>query len=277
MDKVLKLEDVDLRDVIYDNPIKTSSGEYIISKIWHRPNKNTDPKTLNIQLPYTKVYKVSLTNKTFDVILIPDATSEDFLENVDKLTWKFMKEKHLIHKYDLKNYKYKTLINELEYDDGKKLNVIRIKVIQDKKKQTVFFSSKTKNIVELDDAKNIIQLVDNIKVIFELDALIIDVSKKLIMTNIIARHILLHELTPKKIDLSEYSFLDSDNDEKKCQPILYDEDLILNAQTEYVNDSTEENDENRHGKKNDDVESSNSSENEYFENGHISETTDSDE
>lgn len=236
MDKstILKIENVDIKKIVYDNANLTDKGNFVVSNIWYN---NKTLHSLNIQTPYLKVYRFL----DGSVILLPDKITEDFLENLDKQTRIFIKNTGLFKKYSLQNFRYKALINEM---DGVDKNVLRVR-IRNETKPTIFFSSKTKIPMNYNDAKNIFFKVDNLKIILEIDKMIIDLKNSIVSTNIIARLVLLHEIVPKKIELTEYSFIESDNeDDNENRKKLDETDIILNTQTEYYDETVEDTREN---------------------------------
>lgn len=254
---ILKMQIVDLKKIVFDSPSTTNNGNFIVSSMWYKREKELH--TLNVQTPYMKVFKFLDSNQC--VILLPDKETEDFFEKVDKCTQRFIIDNNLIKKYSLRNFSYKTLINEV---DGLDNCVLRTRICNEKK-PTLFFSSKNKTPMEYNEAKNIFFKVDNLKIIFEMDKMIIDLKNKIIYTNIVARLIMLHEIVPKKIEISEYSFIDSDNDSNNSEnendnktnnkKYIDENDMVLNTQTEYIDDyddkeeSDKEEEKNRNGNK----------------------------
>ena len=77
-------------------------------------------------------------DQTQCAILVPDKETETFFETFDKMTIKFLTTSSVIKKYGLKNFSYKTLINEI---DGLDKHVLRTRIYNEKK-PTLFFSSK---------------------------------------------------------------------------------------------------------------------------------------
>jgi hypothetical protein len=225
--KIFKISDINFDNIYYDNLIVSNNKNFIVSKIWLK-NIN-EMHTLNIQSSYMKVFKF-IENSA---ILIPNEEIETFLEKLDKLTLKFINDNNLAKKYNLKKYKYKTLINEME---NPSINVLRVRIYNDKK-PPLFFSQRNKHVsFNYNDAQKLFSKVDNIKLIFEIDGLIIDMNKKIILTNMIIRHVLLHEIIPKKIELStDYLFVDSDK-ENNCENKIDENDIVLNTQTEYMSE-----------------------------------------
>jgi hypothetical protein len=230
MTKVQNFSNVNFKNIIYDDIAKSNNNRFLVSKMWHFDNKTKNIQTLNVQTQYVKIYKLIQSD---DLLLIPDDDIFNFMENLDKLTYNYINDNNLVQKYNLQNYKYKTLIGELE---NPHMNILRLKIMKEKN-PTLFFSSKTKNILNYTNAKNIFPKIDEVKIIIEIDGLIIDTEKKVLTTNIIARQILLKEKQPHKIILTEYSF--NDSDEEKLNNNIDENDIILNTQSEYVSDKSD--------------------------------------
>lgn len=227
---IFKLRDIDTSNIIYDDIIEYNNGNFLVSKIWIGED---EIKSLIVQSSYLKLYKYNETN----MILIPNEHMINFLESIDELTYNFIHKNEIIKKYKLKNYTYKTLINELNDND----KVLRIRILNDKK-PTLFFIASNKQKINQFEIKNRIDKIDCVKIIFEIDSFIIDTKNKIMFTNIIARHVLLHEikLKPIKTELTEYSFLESDSDNDNHNKQLQDNEIILNTQTEYFDENNKD-------------------------------------
>jgi len=212
INKVLKYQNVDIKKIVFGNCLTTKNKDFIVAKIWYRENLQTPPHTLHIQTPIMNINKIVNT----DVLLNQHPQFEELMESIDNLTLNYVKQTNMIHKYNLTNPNYKTLINEYE-----NTNIFKLKIFN-KTKPTQFFVNK--NEIDQELAKNILQHTNELKIIFELDGLVIDVKNNIIFTNIVARHVSLIELVPQKIELVEYSFIESDKED-----IV---DIILNSQIE---------------------------------------------
>ena len=211
MHKIQKISDIDTNNITFDEFVDCNNGSYIMSKIWIA-NKQ-DLQTLFVQTSYLKPYNYAVNNITFLV----DSASQIFLEKLDELSIKYINKNNLVNKYNLKNFVYKTLVNETENKD----QVCRTRILEN----SVFFSAKTKQVIPNYNVPNEMPKVDMIKIIFEVDSLVVDMKKKAIFTNIIVKHFLLHKNTPKKVELTDYSFIESDNESDKV-------DIVMNMQTE---------------------------------------------
>lgn len=215
---VYKISDVDLSNIIFDDEIYLNNKNLIVSKIFYRDVKM---KTFFIQTSFSKIQKIMNCD---NIIIIPDKKTEDFMENLDKLSMEFISSNDIVKKYCLKNFRYKTIINETETSN---LNIIRIKLNEN----TNYFLNTTKESIDKNKCVDLIEgkKSEKIKVIFKIDGLIIDIKNKMIFTNIIASQISLEKITPEKIKLNDFSFVPSDDD-----VLEENSDIILNTQTEYI-------------------------------------------
>ena len=168
--KVLKMSEVKFQNIVYDEAIYSSNKEFIVFKMWYKNDKVL--QTLNVQMPNAKIFKFVENNNS--IILIPNIETEKFMQDLDKLSYKFANDNKIVKKFNLENFTYKSLISELETPQ---MNVLLMKILTEKR-PTLFFSSKNKNIVEYENAKKFFSKIDSLKIIFEIDGLIIDMKKK---------------------------------------------------------------------------------------------------
>ncbi|ATZ80432.1 hypothetical protein BMW23_0378 [Bodo saltans virus] len=204
--KVLKYTEVIFDNFVYDCPIVTNSNEYVIANIWYKNSiPYLHPQSLYIQSPSLQI--LSKTDNLTELLFTPDAKFEHFMNTIDDMTINFIKTNNLMVKYNLQNFRYKTLINE---DDNAKI-VFKTEIMNsNSKRPTKFFFSNKKEIDKY-TANQILSITKKIKIIFEVDALIIDFARKIMYTHIVPRHILISN-KPQKFELTEYSFIDSDDD-----------------------------------------------------------------
>jgi hypothetical protein len=79
---------------------------------------------------------------------------------------------------------------------------------------------------------------NNIKVILEVDGIIVDIKNNTILTNVIPRQILIQKMKPLKTNLTEYSFIDSDKENPDEVNDDDAKDAPLNTHTEYLDLNT---------------------------------------
>ena len=227
--KVFKLSEINMEKIVYSQAIETNDNKYIVSKIWYKGN-NIVPHTLNVQTPYLKLKN---DNCQEHIIVFTPKHIATYIDNIDRVTIKFMEKNDFINKYNLKGFRYKTLISEVDNND-----IFRISIVNNRH-PILFYSSEVKCEISRDIVQSVLKNTEKIKIIFEVDGLIIDVKNHIMFTNVIARHVLIFGIRPVKVELTSYSFVDSD-DEKNKQEYLQDNenDLVLNTQTEYnMNDT----------------------------------------
>lgn len=196
--KVFEYTDVNIKNIVFSNMVKTN--ENLVSKIWYKVNETDRPQTLNIQTPYLKIQQVK-----DDKIFLYPGKMETFMDSLDRTSSKFIGNN--IQRFGLGGFTFETIV------DGE-TDLVKV-VVANGKRPTAFYS-KNKSKIDDDNYANILSNCDKIKVIFELDGIIINLKEKTIRNNIIVRDILVSEIEPKSIELTEYSFI-SDNEQEAPQ------------------------------------------------------------
>lgn len=208
---VFKYTDVKMKNIIYSESVKTKSEDFVFSKIWYKCNDNKQVQTLNIQTPYFKIHEMD--DDKNSVILLPEKELEMFFDNLDSLTIDFIKT-NIVAKHNIKGISYRTIVNEIP-----NMNVFRAK-IGGKQKPPHFYLSKNKNRLSYDEAINMLDRCEKVKLILEIDGLIIDFNKKIMYTNVVVRQMLISEIEPKKIELETHSFIESESDNDQIETEL---------------------------------------------------------
>ena len=197
-----------MKNIIYSESVKTKNEDFAFSKIWYKCNDNKQVQTLNIQTPYFKIHEID--DDKNSVILLPEKELEMFFDNLDSLTIDFIKT-NIVTKHNIKSISYRTIVNEIP-----NMNVFRAK-IGGKQKPPHFYLSKNKNRISYDEAINMLDHCEKVKLILEIDGLIIDFNKKIMYTNVVVRQMLISEIKPKKIELETHSFIESESDNDQIE------------------------------------------------------------
>ena len=219
---VIKYNKFNSFKISHDELKFTKNKQMIISKLWYNELNNI-PKNIHIQTSFLKI------NQLYDdniVLILTDETSKLF-DDVDASSISFIKTNNILNKYNLVKPSYKALVHENTHLD-KKVNCVRLKILNN----TSFFIENKHEKKNLNDIKHLLNNNVDIKIIFELDSLVIDPSKNIIFTNVILRQVLIHKIIPIKVELSEYSFIESDK-ENDVDNVINENELVLNTQTEY--------------------------------------------
>lgn len=228
---VLNHSKVNLSNIIYDDLILTNNKQYVVSKMWYQYKESHQPITLHIQTSLLKIYEIT---KNGDIIVSLGELNDTIFDKIDQLSLEFIKSNGVTKKFGLKDVKYKTIVNEVEITQKQKINVLRLKILE----KTQFYVSNKTSQKFADIKKLLIKNVD-VKAIIEIDGLVIDINNNIIFTNIILRQILIKKVKPLKIELSEYSFVNSDSDNKeKSSSEVNIKDIVLNNHTEYLDQNT---------------------------------------
>jgi hypothetical protein len=234
---VLRQANVNIEKLIYDDFILTDNKQYAVSKIWYQKNESSQPHTLYVQPLKLKVYEVT---KVGDIILLLSEEDGKLFENIDELSVDIAKSSGVTKKFAMKDVKYKTIVNEIEIElspqKKTKINALRLKIINGSKGTKFYINDRDPKSIE--DIKKLLVKDVEVKVILEIDTLIVDLKNNIIFTNIILKQALIKKMKPLKMELSEYSFIDSDNEQVKTSLPNVNKDVIINTQTEYLDQNT---------------------------------------
>lgn len=220
---IRKINEVRFDKIYIDNFVETTGGNYTVAKLYF--SNNNDIESILIQSSSMPIYKFYNDN----VIL---KTTDDFKNMCDRLDNYVIS--FIQNNMNLKQYRYKTLVNTLH-----NIDVISLKLNNKSIKPLFFLSSdKEKNPESYENAKQYFKKITKIKFIFEIDGIIIDHSKKTIIINIMAKQVLLYLPKPKKTLLPDKCLFNEDINSEVCDNIN-DEDIKqnLNIDTEYITET----------------------------------------
>lgn len=255
---VVKCNEFNSDKMMFENFVETNEGKFLVSKIWYNDNVKSRPKSLLIQTTNLKVHD---NNNDYISLKIDDIV---IYNSIDNMVLNKIKKDGIIKKYGLKNPSYKSTVGEATNDTN--LNVLRFNKINN----TLFFVD-TKESKSYDEVKNLISSDSKLKIIFEVDKVVVDIAKNYIFTYVTLLQAQI-KICPHKIELSEYSFVDDDSDDEINNATLQTNgtfnrlinDTILNTQTEYMeecnNDKSESIESSESSESNESNESSESSE-----------------
>lgn len=199
---VLNYKTVDTKKILYDAsvPIVRNNGKFILTKIWYQESRAVPPKPLFYQTEYLEILDVS---QEGEIILNVD--NVELFQKVDELSISTVKSQNIVKTNNMKSVKYRTIVSENETDNGAKQNVIKAEIAM---KNIQFFIG-DKNPLSFDDVKAHIEKGTKIKLIVEVEGILTDLKNNIIFTNIIPKQVLIHKLKPVSYNLTEYSFVDS--------------------------------------------------------------------
>ena len=244
MDNIFRIKDVDFEKIVYGEPVIVEKNKYISVKLWYdfgsKRNKIDAPETFFVRNPELCISGINKGELSFN---LNDTTKElyDFYSKLDVKSISYIESNSILKKYNLKGVTYRTIINQCTDDEN--LNFFRTRLIGGKSPTKVF--DLYRNLIESDRQSKFLEIGNKVKTIVEPDAIVIDLQNKRIFTNIILRQVLVvyaRFMEPKKIELSDYSFADSDDENTvsiKCNnDVACDiNDTIMNTQTECLNNS----------------------------------------
>ena len=222
---IVKHNKIDVSKIVYEDFILANGEKHMISKIWYQDNENIQPHTFYIQTSVLKVHEVN----NDSILFALDNT--ELYDTLDKVILGKIKATEITKKCGLKKTIFKSITNDVP--DNKNLTVLNFKI-----GNCQFFSNSTVP-KKYADVKHLIKCGASMKIIFEIDKIIVDIKKNFIFTNIILTQAQI-KLTPNKIELNEYSFIDGDSETetenaKKNKNINSNiNDAMLSNHTEYM-------------------------------------------
>lgn len=233
---VVKYNKVEPKKIIFEDFVTVNGGKFVVSKMWYHENAKSCPSSFFIQTSEIKVHDIDGDCVSFEI------DDSDVYNLIDTIVLNNVKQNSVVKKYGLKNPSYKSIVGEAT--NNKKLNVLRFNKFSGAK-----FYTESKVAKSYDEIKHLLSSGSMVKIIFEVDKIIVDVTKNYIFTYMTLSQVQI-KVVPQKIELSEYSFIDDDSEseETKENNIVTDEvnenivnDMILNTQTEYMDDDKSSN------------------------------------
>lgn len=237
-DTVLTRKTIDTTKIVYDDIILTQNDQFAVSKIWYQPS-NDSMHSLLYQTTVLPVYSYDNKNGKF-LLRLNKNNEQQILSEIDQLSINYIKMSGLLQKLSLspKEVRYRTIVNDFNNKEGEQMNSIELKNTL----KTKYYSNGIKKSKTLDDIENILKKGLNVKVIIEIDGLIVDIKKGSIITNVILHQFRVERIIPKKIELGEYSFLESEDDEEETANITNNE-IITQKGNDEGNDEEDGEDE----------------------------------
>lgn len=234
---IFKLEDIMMDNIKFTRPIKIKND--IVVPILYNTNGKSEPLLVQVPSLYlnnsyngNNVILLPLVGRTeyttMDIVNFFSELDRTMVANIKNILYGIKKENR--HIMDFSNISYKSIINEIEGDDGEiyKNGLIKYKICGE-------FSSKiydeNKNFIHQDEYEDKLVRGIYLKSIIEINSLVL-------RDNVIHVYIKPHQLriTEEKfqnINLDAYSFIDSDDE--NCQ-----NEIVLNTQTDYFEMSEQE-------------------------------------
>lgn len=233
---VVKYNNVDPTKIIFEDFKETNDGKFVVSKIWYQENENTNPNSFFVQTSNLKIHDLN-----GDCVSL-STTDVDIYNSLDTIVLNKVKTSGIVKKYGLKNTSYKSTVGEAT--NNNKLDVLRFNKFSSAK-----FFTETKTSKSYNDVRHLLNNNSVIKAIFEVDKVIVDITKNYIFTymNLVQVQI---KTIPRKLELSEYSFIedDSDNEQTSDNNFVNTDhainETILGTQTEYMDENSNSEDNN---------------------------------
>ena len=177
---VIKYGDVNIDNVMCDNFVTASDGKHIVSKLWYRESKTSQPHSFYIQTQKIKIHEVP-TDKNGDLLLILD--NADIFENLDKKIVNEIKSSGVHKKYNMVRPTYKSTVNNPDGDNN--TNILRLKMGNCNWFYKDRTPKKTQDILNL----GILQKESQVRAIIEVNMTMLNINQNFIFTNLILKQI----------------------------------------------------------------------------------------
>jgi hypothetical protein len=233
MQSILKYDQVDLSKVVYDEFVESSDKQFVVSKMWYQKDETSRPQTFYVQTQKLKIDELNPGN----ILAIVDNSS--LYSQLDKKSLDVAKSKNVSKKFGLKGLKYKPMVTEINASEDKNFDALSLSIFGGSSgtPPTKFFVGTDKSAKSFEDVKSMLKLGTSLKAILEVDGLTIDTKHNIIYTNVILRQVLVPVVLPLRLELPEYSFIDSDNEEEQLKPTT--DAVVVNTHTEHTNQESE--------------------------------------
>lgn len=223
---IVKYKNVNFQNIVYDDFVLASDKNHVVAKLWYKHENVEQPHTFFIQTTPLKIYQVP-ENENDDLLV--ELNDISVFENLDLKSVEQVKFKEAHKKYGLIKPTYKSTLSTFE--ENRTLETLRLRIDHSK-----FFykDKKPKKIQEILKNK-LLQKGMMVKLIIQIDSIVMNIEQNFIFTNIILRQVQIFPLLPKIVELSEYSFIDDDEEfiNNEIQQSQDMNDMTLNTQTEY--------------------------------------------
>lgn len=191
---VNKIKNIDLTKIEYDDNITGDDKQKKI-KIWY----NT--QTFYIQTELVSVYNYD--SSQYELCVTISDQMNNMFSLIDDDVRAYIKKIGLVKKLDLKNYKYRACAIETDEE-----NIIKTCLTTD----TLCYICTDKSKIKTETITNMLKKNEKIKLIIEIDCVLIDYAKKIINININLGQIGFQKKQPEIIKLHDYSFIESDKE-----------------------------------------------------------------
>lgn len=225
MSNIRKIQDINVSKFSLLEPNYYGKDKrYIVFELGYQSDARTI-EPIMIQLDDTVIYKYTNNELILNITKSSDLTAN--IEHIDDTIIRCISQNGILKQQNLKGIIYKAMINELTTENqdvfGEAVSVLRLKVND----STKIFNSKREQITSIEYDKYLLK-GNTVKTIIEIMAVIIDTIGKSIYLDCRTRQLCVRKRRPMRIQLEQYSFIDSDNENKD-----FDEngDLSFNEST----------------------------------------------
>lgn len=201
MSNIRRLSTVDVSNIqVSDINFAGENNRYILLELCYKNNNLNDPVLLQIdELP---IYAYST-----DVVLHVDDKTSTFFDTFDSKIMSCVSQSGILKERKLKGVEYKALVNELSVNDTK-ISVLKLPITE----VTRLFND-NKEKIKNEEFSNKLRKGDTLRSIVHFAMVIIDTVDKTIRNHYTVHQMCVRRRKPLLPILTEYSFIDEDNNE----------------------------------------------------------------
>ena len=222
--EILRVSEVHCNNIIYDELDVTSDKKYAMAKIWYKDGKSATKSSrahsMLIQTCYLEIDQLTTQN---NLSLVLTEKTKNIFDEIDQKSVDFLKTRDISRKFGLNDVKYKSIAMEISrIKNNETCDALVFQLLPKNSSIKFFVADEDKEEKKFEDIKSLLAGDCTVKVILEVVGIMINLETHKIVTNIVPRQILIKNVKPTQIELTEYSFVDSDDenhDDVKSQTV----------------------------------------------------------
>jgi hypothetical protein len=208
MSNITLLREIDTSKIVSSEPILNKTTNNVLMKLWYKSKIN--PQTFLIQLGQMKIFDCDY-DKLY-LIIKPETLK--YFEAIDNVALSHVKSKELIRKFNTnmnldKKPCYNAIVNTKKINDEQHINLIVIDLNSNDDQPVLVFNNQKELMTKEVYINSLIK--DNIvNAIIEIQSTEYDIGEQKLHTKFNVRQLLVSEIKPLVIKLSEFSFADEE-------------------------------------------------------------------
>jgi len=204
MKNILNINNVDVKNIVCAKPVK--QNQYVIIKLYY--NHGSSKTSFFIKHSTLQITELSHDEIVFELNSNTSKPIVDLYENIDNMLMECIGNSGVLEQYNMKNVDYRTIVNESNTTKAT-INYLRLK-LTDGKSSAIVYDKVCNTPLNNEQKKELFVKNKKVKIIVELNAIVIDTQNNLIYANVIVRQVLIKEEKLLNVALTECSFVHSD-------------------------------------------------------------------